>query len=82
MPEQRKDEFVNESSRFRSKRWTNTVILAIVGGLATFRIWSSCYDDFAVYWRAGKEAIQGLSLYTEPGHYQFKYAPFTALSMG
>jgi hypothetical protein len=68
-----------ENTRSAIWRW---VILFLFFGLALFRIRSASFDDFAVYWRAGKEALQGVSVYTEPGHYQFKYAPFTALSLG
>ncbi|MEN9724223.1 MAG: hypothetical protein RJB38_2209 [Pseudomonadota bacterium] len=58
------------------------MLVFIFLSLAFVRVWSSSFDDFTVYWRAGKEALAGLSVYTEPGHFQFKYSPFVALFLG
>jgi hypothetical protein len=54
----------------------------ILGGFALLEIFQTRFDDFIVYWRAGLQALEGTSLYSVPGHYQYKYSPFIALLFG
>ena len=59
-------------------------LLSVGIALITSRILipNPTFDDFEVYYRAGKEAAAHRTVYNFPGHYQFKYSPFIALIFG
>ena len=40
------------------------------------------FSDYQVYYDAGIKALKGATVYDVDGHYQFKYAPVTALFFG
>jgi hypothetical protein len=56
--------------------WTLIIALLIAGATR------AGFADFAVYWRAGGQALAGQSVYLEPGHFQFKYSPAVAALLG